>query len=165
LIQYCWFHGSNESMSLGHYWVELDRGWCDCGNFQAFRMPCSHVIAACSKVRRDSSYLLSDVYKVISLSNVYNNNFLVVAKKDYWSVYQGDILWHNEKCEERKRVAQTTLVFETKWIRRTKWLDYVVHVVSPVIIVLTAQCWNKHNKIILIVTLLLYIKNNIHFIW
>ena len=40
-------------------------------------------------------------------------------------------------CEERKRDAKTTPVFEPKWIRRTKWLDYVIHAVIQVIIVIT----------------------------
>ena len=43
----------NEGMSRGHYRVKLDRDWCDCGKFQVFRMLCSHVMAACSKVRQD----------------------------------------------------------------------------------------------------------------
>ena len=33
-------------------------------------------------------------------------------------------------------VAQTAPGFEPKWIQRTKWLDYVVHVVSQVTIVI-----------------------------
>jgi hypothetical protein len=93
----------NEGMPMGQYRVELDRGWCDCGRFQAFRTPCSHVIAACSKVRRDPSYLLSEVYKVASLSNVYKISFSVVAKEDYWPEYQGDIVWHNEVMRRKKK--------------------------------------------------------------
>jgi hypothetical protein len=88
---------------LGQYRLKLDRGWCECRKFQTFRMPCSHVIAACSKVRRDPSYLLSDVYKVISISNLYKISFSVVAKEDYWPEYQGDILWHNEIMRRKKK--------------------------------------------------------------
>ena len=45
----------NEGIPRGHYRVELDRGWCDCGKFQAFCTPFFHFIAAGSKVRRDPS--------------------------------------------------------------------------------------------------------------
>ncbi|XP_058734136.1 uncharacterized protein LOC131605848 [Vicia villosa] len=36
----------NEGLPRQQYRVLTDEGWCDCGKFQAFRMPCSHVIAA-----------------------------------------------------------------------------------------------------------------------
>ena len=93
----------NEDMLMGQYRVELDRGWCDCGKFQAFRTPCSHINAACSKVRMNPSYLLSDVYKVTSLSNVYKISFSVVVKEYYWPKYQGDIVWPNEVMRRKKK--------------------------------------------------------------
>lgn len=73
----------NEGKPKGYYRVELDIGWWDYGKFQAFRMPCSYVIITCLKARHDPSNLLFVVYKVINICNVYNNMFLVVAKKDY----------------------------------------------------------------------------------
>lgn len=45
----------NEGRPRGYYRVELDRSWCDCGKFQAFRMPCSHVLAACAHARNEPS--------------------------------------------------------------------------------------------------------------
>ena len=104
----------NEDMSMGQYRVELDRGWRDCRKSQAFHMPCSHVTAACSKVRRDPSYLLSDVYKVISLSNVYKITFSVVAKENFWPKYQGDILWHNEVIRRKKKGRLNSTRIQTK---------------------------------------------------
>lgn len=73
----------NERRPKGYYRVELDRGWCDCGKFQAFHKPCNRVIEACSHARQDPSNLLSGVYKFINVYNVYNNIFLVVAKEEY----------------------------------------------------------------------------------
>ncbi|XP_027338388.1 uncharacterized protein LOC113852360 [Abrus precatorius] len=36
------------TQSSGHKWtVILDRRYCECGRFQSYRYPCSHVIAAC----------------------------------------------------------------------------------------------------------------------
>ena len=93
----------NEGRPRGYYRVELDRGWCDCGKFQAFRMPCSHVIAACSHVRLDPIQHISPVYTVKSVLSVYINTFSVLAKEDYWPAYQGDIVWHNEQMRRKKK--------------------------------------------------------------
>lgn len=86
----------NEGRPSGYYRVELDRGWCDCIKFQVFRMSCSHVTTTCSKARQGPSNLLSIIYKVINLCNMYKNSFSVLAKEDYWPSYQGEIVWHNE---------------------------------------------------------------------
>lgn len=41
----------NEGSPRGYFRVDLDRGWCEREKFQAFCMPCSHVIEVCSKAR------------------------------------------------------------------------------------------------------------------
>lgn len=41
----------NEGKSEGYYQVKLNKGWCDYGKFQAFRLPSSHAIVACSYAR------------------------------------------------------------------------------------------------------------------
>lgn len=73
----------NEGIPNKDYRVQLNRDWCNCGKFQAFYMPFSHVITTCSYARQDASKNLSDVCKVISVFNVYNNRFPVVAMEDY----------------------------------------------------------------------------------
>lgn len=59
----------NEGIPNGDYWVQLNRGWFDCGKFQTFCMPCSHVTVA-----YPSFYLIIDMC---------NNNFPMVEMKDY----------------------------------------------------------------------------------
>lgn len=51
---------------MGHYKVDLGTGWCDCGKFQAFRVPCTHVIATCSNVLQNVFFHLSHVYNVVN---------------------------------------------------------------------------------------------------
>ncbi|XP_012572487.1 uncharacterized protein [Cicer arietinum] len=67
---------------VGTFKVDLDKRWCDCGEFQALHYPCSHVIVACSFIHRDymmyvsSKYTLQcifDVYKLIKLDSITNN--------------------------------------------------------------------------------------------
>ncbi|XP_058774267.1 uncharacterized protein LOC131648534 [Vicia villosa] len=73
----------NEGFPRQQYRVMLDNHWCDCGKFQAFRMPCSHVIAACAFAHRDAISLMSPIYKAQTLLRVYSAVFPVVAKEDY----------------------------------------------------------------------------------
>lgn len=82
----------NKGRSRDYYQVELDKGWCDCGKFQTFSMPYTHVIVVYSYALQGPSNQLSVIYKVINIFNVYNNCFLVVEKEDYWSIYQEDIV-------------------------------------------------------------------------
>ncbi|CAK8542057.1 unnamed protein product [Lathyrus sativus] len=94
-------HG--EGKPMGHYKVDLLNGWCDCGKFQAFRVPCSHVIAACSNVRHDAYTLLSDVYRVTNLFGVYSASFPVMPCDEYWPVYEGDQICHNPRMRRNKK--------------------------------------------------------------
>ncbi|CAK8571481.1 unnamed protein product [Lathyrus sativus] len=93
----------NEGRPMGHYRVELHKNWCDCGKFQTFRMPCSHVIAACSTARQDPFLQLSEVYKVVNLFGIYSSSFPVVASEDYWPTYHGDTIYHNENMRRNKK--------------------------------------------------------------
>src|SRR3954470_21611041 len=94
-------HG--EGLPRQEYRVLLEERWCDCGKFQAFRMPCSHVIAACAHSHLDALALLSPFYKSETLLHVYNNGFAVVAKEDYWPAYEGEIVWHNDQMRRNKK--------------------------------------------------------------
>ncbi|XP_058746218.1 uncharacterized protein LOC131619094 [Vicia villosa] len=94
-------HG--EGLPRQEYRVLLEERWCDCDKFQAFRMPCSHVIAACAHSHLDALALLSPIYKSETLLHVYNNGFAVVAKEDYWPAYEGEIVWHNDQMRRNKK--------------------------------------------------------------
>ena len=112
----------NEGMPNLFYVVRLNRSWCDCGKFQVFRIPCSHVIAACAHTRQDAYNHLFDVYKAITVMNVYNESFSVLAMEEYWPPYEGDIVCNTTmRCEERKKDGQITRVLEQKWIQLIKW--------------------------------------------
>ncbi|CAK8572656.1 unnamed protein product [Lathyrus sativus] len=46
---------------------------------------------------------LSEIYKVVNLFGIYNNNFLVVASDDYWPTYRGDTIYHNKNMRRNKK--------------------------------------------------------------
>src|ERR1044072_3116880 len=80
----------NQGLPRQEYRVLIPDRWCDCGQFQAYCMPYSYVIAACSHSYFDALSLVSLIYKVATLLNVYNNNFPVVAIETYWPEYDGE---------------------------------------------------------------------------
>ncbi|CAK8537581.1 unnamed protein product [Lathyrus sativus] len=73
----------NEGMPNLSYVVKLNRCWCDCGKYQAFRVHCSHVILACAHARQDAYSILSDIYKAITIMNVCNEDFAVLPMEEY----------------------------------------------------------------------------------
>ncbi|KAI5448199.1 hypothetical protein KIW84_015572 [Lathyrus oleraceus] len=93
----------NEGRPNLAYAVRLNKSWCDCGKFQAFRIPCSHVIASCAYTRQDAYSHLFDVYKANTIMNIYNQSFSVLPMEDYWPPYEGDIVWHNEEMRRKKK--------------------------------------------------------------
>ncbi|KAF1866232.1 hypothetical protein Lal_00024231 [Lupinus albus] len=44
------------------YTVILMQSWCDCGEFQSLRLPCSHAIATCASLNLDYEQFISSVY-------------------------------------------------------------------------------------------------------
>jgi hypothetical protein len=79
----------------GTFMVDLDKKWCDCGEFQALHYPCSHVIAACSKIHHDFMMYVSPCYTLQYVYNVYQVEFQPVPHQSYWPEYDGIELCHN----------------------------------------------------------------------
>ncbi|XP_050918592.1 uncharacterized protein LOC127136029 [Lathyrus oleraceus] len=67
-----------------HYNVDLQNLTCECGRFQTFHVPCSHVIAACSSIRQDYSVHIADVFKVVNVFKVYEESFLGIPTETSW---------------------------------------------------------------------------------
>ncbi|CAK8576734.1 unnamed protein product [Lathyrus sativus] len=88
---------------LGTFSVDLRRGWCDCGRFQAFHLPCSHVIAACASIRQDHNMHIPDVFKVLSVFKVYSQSFLGLPHQQNWPTYEGFTLCHDETMRRNKK--------------------------------------------------------------
>ncbi|KAK2373574.1 hypothetical protein QL285_074604 [Trifolium repens] len=75
---------------MDHFAVDLVQRSCNCGKFQALRLPCSHAIAACSKARIPYQDYIHPVYKAASVYNVYEKSFPVIPSKSLWPTYGGD---------------------------------------------------------------------------
>ncbi|CAK8544193.1 unnamed protein product [Lathyrus sativus] len=88
---------------LGTFSVDLRKGWCDCGRFQAFHLPCSHVIATCVSIRQDYNMHIPNVLKVLSVFKVYSESFLGLPHQQNWPTYEGFTICHDETMRRNKK--------------------------------------------------------------
>ncbi|XP_068485031.1 uncharacterized protein [Phaseolus vulgaris] len=71
------------------YTVRLNDWWCDCGHFQALRLPCGHVIVVCSSCHLQMTTFIDPVYNLHTIRKAYQVEFHPVQNEDYWSTYTG----------------------------------------------------------------------------
>ena len=69
--------------------VKLNDWWCDCGHFQALRLPCHHVIIVCSFSHVDLTSYIHLVYSLYNINKAYEIQFYPVKNKEYWSTNTG----------------------------------------------------------------------------
>ncbi|XP_058761446.1 uncharacterized protein LOC131634842 [Vicia villosa] len=93
----------NDGRPTGTYGVDLRKRTCDCGKFQAFHLPCSHVIAACESIRQDYTIHIPDVFKIQHVFKVYQQSFQILPHQDNWPQYRGPTLCHDETMRRKKR--------------------------------------------------------------
>ncbi|XP_019451933.1 PREDICTED: uncharacterized protein LOC109354035 [Lupinus angustifolius] len=71
------------------YTVKLAENWCDCGEFQSLRLPCSHAIATCSTLNLDCGQFISPIYRLDNILKVYGIHFQPIGNEEYWPPYSG----------------------------------------------------------------------------
>jgi len=69
------------------YTVRLNYWWCDCGHFQALRLPCRHIIIFCSSCHLQMMTFIDLVYNLHTIRKTYQVEFHQVRNEDYWSTY------------------------------------------------------------------------------
>jgi len=62
--------------------VKLNEWLCDCGQFQALRLPCSHAIAACAFCNLNYDDFVDPVYKLENIFKVYQHHFHSLGSQD-----------------------------------------------------------------------------------
>ncbi|CAL0317899.1 unnamed protein product [Lupinus luteus] len=71
------------------YTVRLMESWCDCGEFQSLRLPCSHAVATCASLNLDTAQFISPIYRLTNILKVYGVEFQPVPNEEYWPSYTG----------------------------------------------------------------------------
>ncbi|XP_050909751.1 uncharacterized protein LOC127123590 [Lathyrus oleraceus] len=93
----------NDGRPTGTFSVDLRKQHCDCGKFQTFHLPCSHVIAACSSIRQDYSIHIPYVFKILNVFKVYKESFLGLPHEENWPQYERFTLCHGDSMRRRKK--------------------------------------------------------------
>ncbi|KAI5425822.1 hypothetical protein KIW84_031589 [Lathyrus oleraceus] len=86
-----------------HFDVDLKNQTCECGRFQIFHVPCSHVIVARSSIRQYYFVHIVDVFKVVNIFKVYEDSFHGVPTETTWPQYEGDTFFHNDSMRRKKK--------------------------------------------------------------
>lgn len=73
--------------------VDFSAGTCTCNKMQQWRIPCSHVIAVCSKMAMDATQFIGYVWRLDSNIAMYSSvPFVPLHDKSYWPPYEGPII-------------------------------------------------------------------------
>jgi hypothetical protein len=63
--------------------VNLNTWWCDCGEFQSLRYPCSHVIVSCAYCNVNCGAYIDPIYTLDYIYKVYRHEFHPPGNEDY----------------------------------------------------------------------------------
>ncbi|KAF1897740.1 hypothetical protein Lal_00032498 [Lupinus albus] len=77
------------------YTLRLNQYWCECGEFQSLRLPCSHVIATCSSMNLDYRQFISPIYRLDNLLKAYGREFEPIGNEEYRPHYSGPMFIPN----------------------------------------------------------------------
>ncbi|KAF1899392.1 hypothetical protein Lal_00019520 [Lupinus albus] len=91
------------------YTVRLNQYWCECGEFQSLRLPCSHVIATCSSMNLDYRQFISPIYRLDNLLKAYGRGFEPIGNEEYWPHYSGPMFIPNPLMRRNRTGRPKTL--------------------------------------------------------
>ena len=74
----------------GRFRVMLQSQKCDCGEFQAKHLPCSHVMTACKSVNVDPMTYVPMIFTLQHILHIYDNSFGLLPHESMWQEYEGD---------------------------------------------------------------------------
>ena len=74
---------------IGRFRVMLQSQTCDCGEYQAKHLPCSHVMAACKSINVDPMNYVPSLFTLDNILHVYENSFGLLPHELRWQEYEG----------------------------------------------------------------------------
>ncbi|KAH1233090.1 hypothetical protein GmHk_09G025609 [Glycine max] len=116
----------------GRFRVMLQSQKCDCGEYQAKHLSCSHVMATCKSVNVDPMTYVPMLFTLQHILHIYDNSFGLLPYESMWQEYEADQWGHDPR---RKRIAKGRLVqlaFPLRWTKTKmneqveKNVDFVV---------------------------------------
>ncbi|CAL0320995.1 unnamed protein product [Lupinus luteus] len=85
------------------YTVRLMESWCDCGEFQSLRLPCSHAVATCASLNLDCGQFIAHIYRLDNIVKVYGVEFQPIANVEYWPTYSGPTFIPNPDMRRNRK--------------------------------------------------------------
>ncbi|KAL5180887.1 hypothetical protein HKD37_01G001937 [Glycine soja] len=70
--------------------VMLQSQKCDCGEYQAKHLSCSHVMTVCKSVNVDPMTYVSMLFTLQHILHIYDNSFGLLPHESMWQEYEGD---------------------------------------------------------------------------
>ncbi|CAK8543299.1 unnamed protein product [Lathyrus sativus] len=104
----------HDGRPTGTYSIDLRNRSCDCGKFQAFHLPCSHVIATCSSIQQDYTIHIPEVFTGLNVFKVYKESFLRLPHEENWPKYEGFTLCHDDSMRTKKKGRPTSSRIRTE---------------------------------------------------
>lgn len=82
--------------------------------FQAFHLPCLHVIEPHSNIHQDYSMHIAYTHKVVNVFKVYKKSFVRLSREDNWPQYEGFTLYHDKFVRRKKKAClnNTRIIIE-----------------------------------------------------
>jgi len=96
------------------YIVKLFEWWCDCGEFQALHLPCTHVMTVCSSFHLQPLTFVDPIYSLRNIFKAYEVQFQLVQNEDYWSTYTNPNLIPDPHMRQTNQEDELQLVSKTK---------------------------------------------------
>ncbi|XP_074352751.1 uncharacterized protein LOC141691899 [Apium graveolens] len=91
--------------------VRIPEYLCSCGKWQAYRIPCSHVIACCAHLNLSHELLVDEIYRFENVSMVYNGVFEPIPSKrdSRWPTgITFPTVIHDKDVEKKKKRRKST---------------------------------------------------------
>jgi len=63
---------------------------CDCGEYQAKHLPCSHVMVTCKSVNLDPMNYAPMLFTLQHILHIYENSFGLLPHESMWQEYERD---------------------------------------------------------------------------
>jgi len=90
---------------------------CDCGEYQAKHLSCSHVMVVCKSVNVDPMNYVMSLFTLQHILHVYDNTFGLLSHKLMWQEYERDQWGPDPRRKRTQRVIRFQLTFLLRWTK------------------------------------------------
>ncbi|KAI5668970.1 hypothetical protein M9H77_18823 [Catharanthus roseus] len=105
------------------YTLRLNNKSCSCGKWQTYTLPCSHVLAVCSKKGSRTDTYVPEIYLRQMYRRTYQANFHPVLSENFWRDVPFNLTFYPPNMKNEQGRKQTSY-FRGKWIIEIRILPH-----------------------------------------